>query len=238
MSELGRLSFFAYLAWLGLYFVSCGLLASLSSRVSCLPIFYLVCLGRLTLPGVSCSPLFYLVCTSLLRAACIVMQPDLGVPDDASQEEIDVFLESAGIEPVPAPSRAGRAKASPIGSPLGLAQKTIVSGDMDAGECKTNAVPAPPGSGWDTTTISGNVRGGRDNINCRLDGFVWRDTRVGVDAKAGDGVTPGGDATTTAGGGSADAEAAPEEEEFNRSWLGTEVSAASTLVVLTTAMCR
>ncbi|CAM9746533.1 unnamed protein product, partial [Laminaria digitata] len=56
-------------------------------------------------------------------AACIVMQPDLGAPDETSEEEINAFLQSAGIEPVPVPSSAGRANPNASGGPLGLAQK-------------------------------------------------------------------------------------------------------------------
>lgn len=168
------------------------------------------------------------------------MQADLGVPNEAAEEEIDAFLKSAGIEPVPTPSSAGRPNANAIRGLHGLAQKAIVSGDMKAEDVNANAIRAPPGRGRKATTIGADVGAGdgRTNAICHPPELARNSTPVGDDVKAGDGVTLLGDATNaTAEGGLADGEAAAEKE-FDRRWLGTEVSAASTLVVLTTAMCR
>ena len=180
-----------------------------------------------------------LASTLLFRAACIVMQPDLGVPDEAAEEEIDAFLKSAGIKPVPTPSSAGRPNANAARDSNGLAQKTIISGDMKAEDGNANAIRARPGLGPQTTTIGADVGAGDGSTNaiCQPPELARNATPVG-DVKAGDGVTLLGDSKiATAEGGLADGQGAAEKE-VHRRWLGTEVSAASTLVVLTTAMCR
>ena len=184
------------------------LFISFSSLVSA----HLVCLACLAF-GISFVLLanLYLVCTLLLRAASVVMRPEPRLPTAAAEEYIDTFLKSAGVEPAPAPPRAGRANAKAIRSPHRLAQKVVVSGDMKAGGGKPRAIFGPLELARNAAAIGGD------------------------DVKAGDGVSLCGD--ETAEGGLGDREAAAEKG-FGRSWLGMDLSPIGTLVVLTTALCR
>lgn len=179
------------------------------------------------------------------------MQPDLGAPahDETCEEEVDAFLNSAGIKPVPAPSSTG--SSNDIRGTIGLARDaTTISGPSSAGSA--NASGGTHGVARDAATISART----DSVNTdrgslglaarnatthnsgdlKGDDVVTLSGNVTADGGlAGDGATLCGDVTV--GDGSADGEAAAEKD-FDKRWRGTEVAAASSLVVLTTAMCR
>lgn len=179
------------------------------------------------------------------------MQPDLGAPahDETCEEEVDAFLKSAGIEPVPAPSSTG--SSNDIRGTIGLARDaTTISGPSSAGSA--NASGGTHGVARDAATISartdsvntdrGSLGLAARNATTHNSGDLKGDDVVTLSGNgtadgglAGDGATLCGDVTV--GGGSADGEAAAEKD-FDKRWRGTEVAAASSLVVLTTAMCR